>query len=253
LTRSQDEFVQAASSDDDVNPTTSPGLSPNITTAPGGTKEEVIMSVRSRLTTLAAVATLAAAVGATSPPTTALATSPHTIDPATLQPALNPDFAPWSCWEAGTGIVCQGQYDDAWTDDPIGLECNGQSVHSTGTRHEQMTRWHTSAGLATRTNVHLRIIETLSLDSDGSTARSDGNWNRLYSYPVPGDRDSRILTEVGAYWLLRAPGKGTTFVDAGVVDYAPGEEFEEIAGMSGRHDFFEDPAAIDQAICDALN
>lgn len=212
------------------------------------------MFVRSRLIALAAVASLGAVLGAMSPAPAALAKSPHTIDPATMQPALNPDFAPWSCWEAGTGIVCQGEYDDAWTGDSIGLACDGRPVYSTGTRHERMTRWHTSAGLATKTTVQLRVIETFSLDPGGSgtTARSDGHWNRHYTYPVPGDRNSRILTEVGASWLLRAPGMGTTFVDAGIVSYAAGEEFEEIIGTSGRHDFFEDPAAIDQAICDAL-
>ena len=212
------------------------------------------MSVRSRATGYAAVVTLAAAVNVALPTPTASAKSPHEVDPAIVQPALNPDFAPWNCWEAGARILCQGEYDDAWTDEPIGLECDGRPVYSTGSQHERMTRWHTADGLATQTAVQLRVIETFSLEPDGSgrTARSDGHWNRLYTYPVPGDRDSRILREVGAYWLLRAPGQGATFVDAGIVEYAPGAEFEEIAGMNGRHDYFEDPEAVDEAICDAL-
>ena len=72
------------------------------------------------------------------------------MDPGTLQPALNPQFAPWSCWTAGNGITCQGDYSDSWSE-PLDLGCEGQLVYSAGTRSEEMTRWHTSDRLTTKT------------------------------------------------------------------------------------------------------
>ena len=83
----------------------------------------------------------------------AQATSPRTVDPAPLQPALNPGFAPWSCWRAGAGITCQGGYEASY-DEPFG-SCDGRELRITGTIKERMTRWHTADGLATKTSVHL--------------------------------------------------------------------------------------------------
>ena len=58
---------------------------------------------------------------------------PDQVDPALMQPALNPDFAPWDCWRSGTGIVCDGQWSASWTNEVTFLECGGRPVFSTGT------------------------------------------------------------------------------------------------------------------------
>ena len=34
-------------------------------------------------------------------PASVAAEQPHQVDPALMQPALNPTFAPWDCWRNG--------------------------------------------------------------------------------------------------------------------------------------------------------
>jgi hypothetical protein len=178
------------------------------------------------------------------------------VDPALLTPALNPQFAPWSCVEAGSGITCQGSNDDSYVGVPVGLQCDGQEVYLSGTTQQRMTRWHTSDGRATRTVLHLDYpgdVFSLSQTGDGPGVTFSGHFNRHYVYAVPGDLSSRTLTEVGAIYLARA-GQGGPLVihDAGRVTFAPGADFEVIVSIAGVHDAYSDPTAIDTAICDAL-
>ncbi len=56
----------------------------------------------------------------------ATAGSPHTVDPAGMTPLLNPDYAPWTCVVAGTGITCTGYSEVSYTDEPTGFQCDGQ-------------------------------------------------------------------------------------------------------------------------------
>ncbi|MBA2465038.1 MAG: hypothetical protein H0V42_08705 [Nocardioidaceae bacterium] len=186
----------------------------------------------------------------------ASAKSPHQVDPNLMTPALNPNFAPWSCFEAGTGITCQGSLHQEYVDEAIGLQCDGQEVYVTGYGDEKMTRWHTVDGLATKTSVHLSYpgdVFSLSPSGDGPTMTLSGQWNRHYVYPVPGDLTSRVLTEVGAIWLVHAAGGGGLVLhDTGIVTFAPGADFEDVAIMHGVHDFYSDPSSLDRLICDTL-
>lgn len=199
----------------------------------------------------------AGAVAATAllPSTVAEAASPHEVDPALMVPTLNPDFAPWTCWEAGAGIICQGDFDPSYSE-PIGLQCDGQEVYITGSGHERMTRWHTADGLATRTVVHLDYpgdVFSLSPTGEGPSLTISGHFNRHYVYAVPGDPTSRTLTEVGAIYLAHASGGGPLVLqDTGRVTFEPGAEFEVVASSGGVHEAYSDPTAIDRAICDAL-
>jgi hypothetical protein len=79
-----------------------------------------------------------------------------------------------------------------------------------------------------------------------------GHFNRHYDYLVPGDRTSRVMTEVGAIYLVNEPGKGIVLQDTGAVTFAPGQEFETITSLHGVHDVYDDPAVVDAVICDAL-
>ncbi len=80
-----------------------------------------------------------------------------------------------------------------------------------------------------------------------------GHFNRHYTYLVPGERDSRVLTEVGAIYLAKSPGGGGLVLhDTGSVEFEPGAEFDVIASMKGVHDVYSDPAVVDRVICDAL-
>jgi hypothetical protein len=180
----------------------------------------------------------------------AQAKSPRTVDPSTMQPALNPDFAPWSCWDAGAGITCQGGYEASY-DEPFG-SCDGRELRITGTIDERMTRWHTADGLATKTSVHLDAVDVFSLEGTGATLTLRGHWNRHYTYPVPGDRDTRVLTEVGAIYQATAPGHGNVIQDVGAIKFAPGGEFEEIVASHGPHDVYDDPSVVERVICDVL-
>lgn len=180
--------------------------------------------------------------------------SPREVDPTTLQPPLNMQFAPWSCFETGSGITCQGGY-EATYNEPIGLVCDGQEVWIAGTAREFMTRWHTKDGLATKTIVHADYpgdVFSLSPDGDGPTFTVRGHFNRHYVYPVPGDRDSRVLKEVGAIYLANETGNGIVVHDTGSVTFEPGAEFEENAVAHGVHDVYDDQAAFDQLICDRI-
>jgi hypothetical protein len=203
----------------------------------------------------AVVAAGALALTALLPSTAAGAANPHQVDPALMVPTLNPNFAPWSCWEAGKGITCQGSADFSY-DEPIGLQCGGQEVYIAGSGRERMTRWHTADGLATKTSVHLDYpgdVFSLSPTGDGPSLTISGHFNRHYVYPVPGDLDSRILTEVGAIYLARPSGGGRLVLqDTGRVTFAPGADFEVVASSGGVHEAYSDPTAIDRVICDAL-
>ncbi len=200
----------------------------------------------------AAAAACLAAVVVTAPG--AVSQSPHQVDPASLQPALNPGFAPWSCFEAGRGITCKGGYEAAYNE-PIGLECDGQEVWLAGRARERMTRWHTAGGLATKTSVHLDFpadVFSLSADGSGPTLTIRGHFNRHYVYSVPGDLASRVLTEVGNIYVANQPGSGIVLHDTGSVTFEPGEDFESIAVMHGVHDVYDGRVDVDELICEAL-
>jgi hypothetical protein len=182
----------------------------------------------------------------------AVAKSPHVVDPASVQPALNPDFAPWSCFRTGQGIICQGSLEDSWENELFG-QCDGRDVYISGSVRAHTTRWHTSEGLATKTIVHLSApADTFSFSptGDGPTLVIRGHWNRHYTYPDPGDLTTRVLTEVGAIYLANSPGRGIVVHDTGKVTFEPGADYEEIAVMRGVHDFYSDiDTAEERLIC----
>jgi hypothetical protein len=198
--------------------------------------------------TIALAATLAAGMPAS-------AKSPNVVDPSTLTPALNSDFAPWDCFETGQGSTCQGEFRPVYENEPIGLQCDGQDVYISGGGREFMTRWHDAEGRATKTVVHLDYPGdqfSLSPTGDGPSVTIRGHFNRHYDYLVPGDRTSRVMTEVGAIYLVNEPGQGLVLQDVGPVTFAPGEEFETITSQHGVHQVYDDPWVVGTVICDAL-
>ena len=197
--------------------------------------------------TTAALALLLSAAGAQ-------AKSPRTVAPELMKPTLNPAFAPWTCWEAGSGITCQGVNQIAY-DEAFGLQCEGRAVYISGSGSARMTRWHTADGKATKTSIHsgyVRDVFSLSPTADGPTFTVSAHYNSHYVYAVPGDPASRTLTEVGAILLGRAGGGGPLLIhDSGVVTFVPGRD-AEVAVQHGVHDFYDDPSILDRAICEAL-
>lgn len=212
------------------------------------------MSARRTTARLAAAGT-AAALGLLLAAPSAQAGSPRTVDPALMTPRLNPDFAPWSCWEAGSGITCQGELEVSY-DEPFGLQCDGQDVHISGGGSARMTRWHDLDGRATKTSIHsgyVRDVFSLSPTGDGPTFVVAAHYNSHYVYAIPGDISSRTLTETGASLLGRSGAGGPLLVhDAGLVRFVTGPDVGEVAFTRGVHDSYADPAALDLAICAAL-
>ena len=184
----------------------------------------------------------------------ALATSPHTVDPATMTPELNPGYAPWTCVRAGTGITCTGYQNLAYTNEPIGLQCDGADVYVTGVQRSKFVRWHDLDGRALKTSIQTNFPSdrlTLSPTGEGSAVFLSGGWHKHYVYPVPGDLTQRVLTETGSALKLRVPGGRVTFRDSGTVTYVPNEEYETPSDMHGVHDRFSG-ADLDALICDGL-
>jgi hypothetical protein len=203
-----------------------------------------------RLGTIGLLAT-AAVMAATA---TAAAKSPHELDPLLMTPPLNPDFT-WTCFETGAGATCQGTWEQSYANEPIDMECDGKPVYVSGTGDERMTRWHDAEGRATKTIVNLRYAGdrfSLSPTGVGPSLVVRGHFERHYDYPIPGDRASRVLTELGGVYLANAPGQGVVFHDVGLIRFLPGQDFEGIAEMHGPHDLYSDFDAVERAVCDVL-
>ena len=80
------------------------------------------------------------------------------------------------------GITCQDGY-DATYNEPLGLVCDSQAVWIQGRASEQMRRWHTGDGLATKTRVQLSFPENvMSLSPTGEGPRIE--FRRALQPPV---------------------------------------------------------------------
>lgn len=199
---------------------------------------------------LAASFLLAAAVFGT-----VIAKSPHTVDPLSVSPPLNPDFS-WTCFQIGTGITCQGTFQNGPASDLSGIVCDGQELTVAYEGFERMTRWHDAQGRATKTVVHLDYPGdrfTLSADGTGPAVTVAGHWNRHYTYGIPGDRSTRVLTERGAIYVVRGTDGRVILRDVGQVEFAPGADFDEITRGPGQHDLYGDGfVRFEAALCDEL-
>jgi hypothetical protein len=119
-------------------------------------------------------------------------TSHERTAPARSGTPLNRNLT-WTCFDTGAGPVCQGTYEDAWADEDLGEDCDGQPIYTSGSGVERMTRWRLPDGRATKTVVNLRDRDTLSLSpsGDGPVVHLRASWNRHYD-SVPGDRSTRV-------------------------------------------------------------
>ncbi|MFQ6170910.1 hypothetical protein ACK8HX_04825 [Oryzobacter sp. R7] len=211
------------------------------------------MTTTHRTTSIAAAAALALA-GLTGAASTATAGGPTPVDPASVTPRLNPAFAPWDCWRTGTGITCQGESAPTYANEPLGLFCDGLEVYVSGGGHDRMTRWHTADGLATRTVVTISTpgdVFSLSPTGEGPTVTISSHFVRHYTYLVPGDISQRVLTHTGASDLGRAEPGEPRLKGAGLLRFAPGEDFETVTAAHGTIASL-DGEQIETWICDGL-
>ncbi|HET8948909.1 MAG TPA: hypothetical protein VFN44_00315 [Solirubrobacteraceae bacterium] len=203
-----------------------------------------------RLGTTGLLAT-AAVMAATA---TAAANSPNELDPQLMTPPPGPGFT-WTCFETGAGATCQGTSESSYANEPIDMECDGHPVYVTGTGRERATRWHDAEYRATKTfSQHDFPGDRFSLSptGDGPSLVVKGHWTRHYTYGIPGDRSTRVLTENGAVYVATMPGQGVLFHDVGLIRFLPGQDFEGIAEMHGPHDLYSDFDAVERAVCDVL-
>lgn len=186
----------------------------------------------------------------------AAARSPHQVDPDLMIPPLNPNLAPWTCWETGVGPICEGSVSESFANEDIGEECDGQPIYATGSISDRVKRWHTPDGRATKTLAVPGARETWSLSADGSGPAISVHWRvtRHYTYFTPGDPSDRQLTETGAWWIATAPGAGLIFRDAGKITYEIGasNDYNNPVEMRGQFDTWMDWDAALERACAAL-
>ena len=184
------------------------------------------------------------------------AASPHTVDPDSLSPALNPHYAPYDCWEAGGGIICRGEVEDTYGPEIFdGFDCAGQAIYITGRERQKITRWHDADGNATTTILDTSFVDVFSLDPTGAgpSMTMFSRFTKHYDYLVPGDRDSRVMRTTGASLIVRASdGGGVLAREVGWIEFAPGLEDEVITDYRGPKDLLDDFDGFLQRACDHL-
>ena len=97
-------------------------------------------------------------------------------------------------------------YDPTYENEPIGLFCDGREIYDTGRGHERLTRWHLADGRATRTHRRPSTTRTTTRCRRRVAAGPRigvGHWVRAYTYPNPGDRATRVFTELGLMQRIR--------------------------------------------------
>jgi len=186
----------------------------------------------------------------------AAARSPHQVDPDLMIPPLNPNLAPWTCWDTGRGPICEASMRESFAGEDIGETCAGQPIYATGSFTDRVTRWHTPDGRATKTVAAAGARETWSLSADGSGPTISVHWHvsRHYTYFTPGELSDRQLTEAGAWWIATAPGSGLIFRDAGKITYDVGaaNDFNNPVEMRGQFDTWMDWDGALERACAAL-
>ena len=184
-------------------------------------------------------------------PASAIAGQNDSVDPAIMQPGLNPAFAPWDCWRTGTGITCEGHLNDAWTNAEWGLVCDGRPVYTTGTEDRVLVRHGDEDGIGLWSRSHVEIRETLSLQPDGSgpTLNAVGLWAEHFDYPTPGDMATRVERDTGLVMRVNGPGVGLVLHDVGAVTV---DIEDNVFSSHGQHPLYEDFEAAFAKVCDAF-
>jgi hypothetical protein len=141
-----------------------------------------------------------------------------TIDPAVMQPALNPEFAPWTCWRADSKIICEGS--KTWTYGGLEvdfLSCPTGPIYSEGTASSTARRVGDANGRALETTFRDRYEETFSAEGTDVTLRSIGRLQVNLSYGIAGDPATVAATLAGMAISVTGPGFGAVMHDVGTV------------------------------------
>jgi hypothetical protein len=182
---------------------------------------------------------------------TAAAGRGDTVDPALMQPALNPTFGPWECWRTGDGTVCDGARTLSWAGAETGLVCDGAMVYTTGTDDRTQRRFGDEFGRALRTIQHVDIRETLSRAPDGAgpTLKGLGHFQEHFEYLIPGDLSTRTDTYTGLDVHVSGPGVGLVIHDVGIKTF---DIDDNVLRAHGPHPIIDDFEGTFAKICDAF-
>jgi hypothetical protein len=183
------------------------------------------------------------------------AASPHVVDPDSVSPPLNPQYAPYDCWTVGGGSICQGGVEDSYGPFVMDwFDCGGATIYFTSRERQHITRWHDADGNATKTILNTEFFDVFSLDpaiSDPSvTLRS--RFTKHYEYLVPGVRDSRVMRQTGASFVVKSSEGGVLAHETGWIEFAPGLEDEVWTDYRGPKDLLEDFDGFASDVCGAL-
>jgi hypothetical protein len=185
---------------------------------------------RSRLTLTLVTIAFAALFGVPS----ASAGSLDTVDPALMQPALNPSFAPWTCWRADSRIVCEGSATATYAGLEVDfLSCPAGPIYSQGSITSTARRVGDANGLALETAFRDRYEEYFSTNSGGADPRlrSIGRLQHTFSYGAPGDASTVSETLAGMAINVTGPGFGVVLHDVGTVAWDSNGELIRIGGI----------------------
>lgn len=183
-------------------------------------------------------------------PAGAAAAARTPVDPAIMQPPLNPTYT-WSCWRIDEKTVCDGKRHLSWTAADTGLPCAAGTIYSTGTDDRRLRRWGDADGRALHSHVVADIRETLALSPEmtGITARAFGHFSERFRYAVPGDASTRVVVQSGNDVTVVVPQTGLVMHDVGVKAF---DTEDNVLFAHGQHDVLRDFEAAFARVCDAL-
>jgi hypothetical protein len=159
---------------------------------------------------------------------------PDSVDPALMQPALNPTFAPWTCWRADDRIICEGSKTETYAGLEVDfLSCAAGPIYSQGTFTSTARRVGDAEGRALETSFRDRYEEYFSADSGGADPklRSIGRLQHSFSYGVPGDPSTVSETLAGMAISVTGPGFGVVMHDVGTVAWDSNGELIRFGGV----------------------
>jgi hypothetical protein len=197
-----------------------------------------------------ALVTLIGAIALLTTPGAAGAAGRSPVDPAIMQPPLNPTFE-WNCWRTDGGTVCDGERHLSWTAVDTGLPCPAGTIYSTGTDDRFLRRWGDAQGRALHSHAVADLRDTLSLSPDmtGATARGMGQFSERFTYAVPGDQATRVVAQSGNDVTVVMPGTGLVLHDVGVKSF---DIEDNVLFAHGQHPVVEDFDAAFAKVCAAM-
>jgi len=190
---------------------------------------------------------------ALSGPQAAFAGKTSTVDPALMQPPLNPTFAPWECWRAGDSIICEGSDTGTYNGLEVDfLACDGGPVFSAGTYSASARRVGDADGLALTTTFRDSYVEWFSANPDGSgiRLRSTGQRKNVFTYSDPGNPETVSLSTIGVDIRVTGPGLGVLMQDVGHTTWNSDGNLVKSAGSHITEESFAESHA---KICEALD